>query len=74
MFGRTNIRPVKNGLKGLASGDAKDEPAAKDPVEDEGSRVCPQRVVSWSQGMGKNLQRSRVSKIPHTPRNPGPSM
>ena len=60
--------------KGLAGGDAKDEPAAKDPVEDQESPACPQWVVSWSQGMGKNLQRSRVSKIPHTAGNPGPSV
>ena len=38
-------------------GDTKDELAEKDPVEDLGSRACPQRVVSWSQGMGKNLKR-----------------
>ena len=44
------------------------------PRRIQGSPSCPQRVVSWSQGMGKNLQRSRVSKIPHTPGNPGPSM
>ena len=39
---KRQMRPCK----GLAGGDAKDEPAAKDPVEDLGSRPCPQRVVS----------------------------
>ena len=59
---RDRCRPCK----GLAGGDAKDELAEKEPVEELGSRACPQRVVSWSQGMGKNLQRYSVKNSTYT--------
>ena len=71
----SSARVKKQGrsCKGLAGGDAKGEPAAKDPVEDLGSPACPQRVVFGARGWGKTC-REAVSKIPHTPGNPGPSV